>query len=115
LAEQLGHRRRDAGTAVPQVIVTRNAVRGIQRCQTFLAAKAPDAARRAGQTIDRYLVSLASHPDIGRPFSDGLDLRELLIPFGHSGYAAPYRHVPGKTAVYVLAFRHQKEAGYLLP
>ena len=60
MAEQLGHRRRDAGTAVPQVIVTRNAVRGIQRRQAFLAAKAPDAA-------------------------------------------------------YVLAFRHQKEAGYLLP
>jgi hypothetical protein len=40
------------------------------------------------------------------------ELRELVIPFGGSGYVALYRHEPADDAVYVLAFRHQKEAGF---
>jgi hypothetical protein len=40
------------------------------------------------------------------------ELRELVIAFGDSGYVALYRHEPTADAVYVLAFRHQKEAGY---
>lgn len=51
-------------------------------------------------------------PDIGRPITDPPELRELLIEFGDSGYVALYRHEPADDAVYVLAFRHQKEAGY---
>lgn len=51
-------------------------------------------------------------PAMGRPFSDMPELRELPIPFGDSGYVALYRYVPGDDAVYLLAFRHQKEAGY---
>ncbi len=37
---------------------------------------------------------------------------ELLIEFGDSGYVALYRFEPKDDAVFVLAFRHQKEAGY---
>ncbi len=50
--------------------------------------------------------------NIGRPLPDQPDLRELVIPFGDSGYVALYRHQPAADAVYLLAFRHQKEAGY---
>jgi ParE toxin of type II toxin-antitoxin system, parDE len=39
-------------------------------------------------------------------------LRELVIAFGNFGYVALYRHELAQDAVYVLAFRHQKEAGY---
>jgi hypothetical protein len=39
-------------------------------------------------------------------------LRELVIGFGDSGLVALYHHDPAADAVYVLAFRHQKEAGY---
>lgn len=39
-------------------------------------------------------------------------MRELLIPFGKSGYVALYRHEPDKDVVHILAFRHQREAGY---
>ena len=41
-----------------------------------------------------------------------IELRELVIAFGDSGYVALYRYVATEEAVYVLAFRHQKEAGY---
>jgi hypothetical protein len=40
------------------------------------------------------------------------ELRELVIAFGNSGYVTLYRHEPADDAVYVLAFRHQKEAGF---
>jgi len=77
-----------------------------------LAAKAPQAAKRAAQAIERQFLLLETMPDSGRPFADLPELRELLISFGDSGYVALYRHEPAEDAVYVLAFRHQKEAGY---
>jgi plasmid stabilization system protein ParE len=98
---------------VPRVIVTEGAGRGLDRCRRFLIEKSRPAARRAGQAIKRQLALLETHPDIGRPFPELSDLRELVISFGDSGYVALYRHEPADDAVYVLAFRHQKEAGYL--
>jgi plasmid stabilization system protein ParE len=97
---------------VPHVIVTAGAAEGLERCRQFLATKAPEAARRAGQAIERQLRLLQTAPDIGRPFPDMPELRELVIAFGDSGYVALYRHEPTVDTVYVLAFRHQKEAGY---
>jgi hypothetical protein len=52
------------------------------------------------------------HPAIGRPLPDSPELRELIIPFGDTGYVALYRHEQADDTVYVLAFRHQREAGY---
>ncbi len=49
---------------------------------------------------------------MGRPLPEHPELRELIIGFGESGYGALYRYEPDADAVYVLAFRHQKEAGY---
>lgn len=97
---------------MPQVIVTEGAADGLERCRQFLAAKTPDAAMRAGQAIERQFLLLETAPDIGRPLPDMPELRELVITFGDSGYVALYRHEPADDAVYVLAFRHQKEAGY---
>ena len=97
---------------MPQVIVTEGASQCLERCRRFLASKAPEAARRAGQAIERQVLLLESTPDIGRPSAEMPELRELVIAFGDSGYVALYRHEPVDDAVYVLAFRHQKEAGY---
>lgn len=82
------------------------------RCRRFLAAKTPEAARRAGQIIERQFLLLEKTPDMGRPLPELPELRELVITFGDSGYAALYHHEPADDRVYVLAFRHQKEAGY---
>jgi len=97
---------------VPQIVVTEGAALGLERCRRFLAAKSPEAARRAAQAIERQFLLLESAPDSGRPFPEVPELRELVIPFGDSGYVALYRHEPADNAAYVLAFRHQKEAGY---
>jgi plasmid stabilization system protein ParE len=97
---------------LPRLIVTEDAAQGLERCRQFLATKNPQAARRAGQAIQRQFLLLETTPGIGRPLPDVPELRELLISFGDSGYVALYRHVAVTDAVYVLAFRHQKEAGY---
>ena len=97
---------------MPQVIVTEGASEGLERCRQFLVAKVPEAARRAGQAIEKHLLLLESAPDICRPFPETPEMRELVIAFGDSGYVLLYRHEPADDTVYVLAPRHQKEAGY---
>lgn len=67
---------------------------------------------RAAQAIERQLSLLESTPDIGRPHPESPELRELIIPFGDSGYIALYRYEKPSDAVYVLAVRHKKDAGY---
>lgn len=86
-------------------------MQGLERCRQFLAARNLQAARRAGQAIEQRLL-LETRPDIGRPCPDLPELRELVIAFGDSGFVALYRREPSDDAVYVLAFRHRKEAGY---
>ena len=97
---------------MPQVIVTEGAAVGLERCRRFLAVKAPEAARRAGLAIQQQFLLLETAPEMGRPFPEMPELREFVIAFGDSGYVALYRHEAIDDAVYVLAFRHQKEAGY---
>ena len=96
---------------MPQVIVTEGPAEGLERCRRFLAAKAPEVAKRAGQVIERQFLMLETAP-IGRPFPEVPELREMVIAFGDSGYVALYRHELAADAVYILAFRHQKEVGY---
>ena len=97
---------------MPRVIVTEGAAKGLERCRQFLAASPPEAARRASQAIEQQFRLLETAPDAGRPLPELPELRELVIHFGDSGYVALYRHEPADDAVYVLTFRHQKEAGY---
>lgn len=92
--------------------MTENAAQGLTRCRRFLEAKAPEAAQRAAQAIIEQFSRLETAPDVGRPLFDVPELRELVISFGDAGYVALYRHEPRDDAVYVLAFRHQREVGF---
>ena len=96
---------------MPRVIITEGAARGLERCRLFLTEKSPQATVRAGQTIECQLALLETEPEVGRPFDDLPEFRELIIPFGDSGYVALYHHEVSSGSVYILAFRHQKEAG----
>lgn len=97
---------------MPRVIITQNASQGIARCRGFIGAINPAAARRAGVAIEKQLLLLEANAELGRPFLEMLEFRELLVGFGDSGYVLLYRFEPQEDVVYVLAFRHQKEAGY---
>ena len=97
---------------MPRLIVTEGATRGLERCRQFLNEKNPLAMARAAQVIEQHFSLLESDPEIGRPLYNLPELRELIIPFGDSGYLALYRFEENNNAVYILAFRHQKEAQY---
>ena len=97
---------------MPRVVVTAGAIRGLKRCRQFLLKKDGRAAARTGALIEQQFLLLESTPEISRPIEEQPDLRELVIGFGEAGYVALYRYVPDEAAVFVLAFRHQKEAGY---
>jgi len=84
----------------------------LERCRHFLAEKNPQAMMRAAQAIERQFALLGTEPEIGRPLDDPPELRELIIPFGDSGYVVLYHHEVKSDSVYVLAVRHQKDAGY---
>lgn len=97
---------------MPRIIITEGAAQGLERCRLFLAEKNPLAAARAARAITQRFERLETEPEIGKPWEDLPELRELLIPFGDSGFVALYRYEPDDNTLYVLAFRHQKEAGY---
>lgn len=75
----------------------------------LLAHEAADAASRIHDLI-RAIDVLERNPLIGRAVRT--DLRELVIGRGVRGYVALYRYVEELDAVFVLAIRSQKEAGY---
>lgn len=87
------------------------ALLGFQRAYRFLAEKDRDAAQSLAGTIRKHAAILKKSPNAGRPAEDlDPEHRELLIPFGVSGYVLVYEiHAE---IILVLAVRHQKEAGY---
>ena len=80
-----------------------------------MVGKAARAFVRAGAVIRQHLMMLGTIPEIGRPYPDLPEMRELVTSFGDSGYVALYRYAPGEDTVYVMTFRHQKGNGYWTP
>jgi plasmid stabilization system protein ParE len=100
---------------VSHVIITETAGEGLERCRRFLEEKNPRAAKRAAEVIEKQFELLETAPDIGRPLPENPEVRELVISFGDSGYIALYQYNPNASdTAYILAFRHQREAGYFL-
>ena len=97
---------------MPRVIITPGAASGLNRCRLFLAQKSPLAARRAADAIKKAFAWLADFPEMGRPYPQEPGWREPLIAFGDSGYVALYHYDANEDTVFILAFRHQREAGY---
>jgi toxin ParE1/3/4 len=83
---------------------------GIRNAYLFHADKDEGAAAKAVDTIRKGANVLKQFPQAGRPADDlEPEHRELLIPFGGPGYAIFYEVM--EDAVYLLAVKHQKEAG----
>jgi toxin ParE1/3/4 len=71
-----------------------------------------DASTRINEIVQAIEV-LAHNPLIGRPVSNGK--RELVIGRTSQGYVALYQYVDELDAVFVLAVRSQREAGFTRP
>jgi plasmid stabilization system protein ParE len=80
----------------------------LERCTTV---EDLDVAERALGAIESAIGSLAHSPFIYRKAGDSPFLRELLIPFGQSGYVALFE-IESAATVTILAMRHQLEDDY---
>jgi plasmid stabilization system protein ParE len=86
------------------------------RLYDFLLERASTAedlelAERAVNAITTAVDSLGRSPFIYRKAGQSPFLRELLIPFGHSGYVALFE-IEDAATVTILAVRHQLEDDY---
>ena len=95
-----------------QVIYSPQAIEQLERLVEFLREEDPSAAASAKQAIVSGIDVLGEHPLVGRHVAG--DIREILISFGRTGYAALYRFIPAQSIVRVLGFRHQQELHYPL-
>ena len=90
---------------------TGNASTGLERAYLFLAEKSEESAVGAIKAIREKVLLLEKFPNAGRPADDTEpEYRELFVPFGRAGYVLAYE-VLGNS-VYILALKHQREAGY---
>lgn len=97
---------------MPHLILTPVAIADTERLRLFLRQKNPAAAQRATGAIRNAIRSLTLYPEAHRVRVDNLKLRELVIPFGDSGYIALYEYDQSEDCVYVLAIKHQLENGF---
>lgn len=98
------------------VRLTREALEDLQRLEAFLLDAALkygdwDLPDRAMQAIRREFRILESNPFTCRIAFDNRLERELVIPFGASGYVALF-HIVSEREVVVSAIRHQREDDY---
>ena len=94
--------------------MTRAARADLLRLVAFFAAKAPSTAKSAAGVLSSAFRSLAHLPFASRVATGARHdptLRELVVPFGGTGYLLLFRVTDGQT-VSVLAVRHQREDDY---
>lgn len=82
----------------------------LERILDHLAAHDVDDAPERIREIIQAISVLEQNPLIGRPVDE--DRRELVIGRRSHGYVALYRYAAEIDTVFVLALRHQREAGY---
>ncbi len=90
------------------------ALEDLERLYDFLLTHDLAVAERAVQILTQAWKLLEQFPFTCRKAAQGRHgplLRELVIPFGASGYVALFRIDNAKT-VTVLAVRHQRESDY---
>lgn len=96
---------------MPQIIWTEEALADLERIYQFLLPKDPEAALDALTTIDNATEILQKFPKSGRlTLNREPQIWELIVKWGSAGYVLLYNI--DKNHVYILACKHQKEAGY---
>lgn len=93
------------------ILWTTNALTNLEQIYSFLSEKSELAAISAIKSIREKALLLEKFPYAGRPAEDlEPEQRELLIPFGESGYVMLYKAIDSR--IYILAIRHQREIHY---
>ena len=94
---------------MPRIIITRTAQRDLERLRQSLQKKNPDASRRAAKAVKESIARISEQPEAHRPVLDMMFHREVIIPFGNTGYIARYYFKPGIEDIIVLRVKHQRE------
>ncbi|MDL2407727.1 type II toxin-antitoxin system RelE/ParE family toxin [Rhizobium calliandrae] len=91
---------------------TTAAFEDFDRRYDYLIAKDVELAERAPEAVQKAIELLGDFPFTCRKvLADNSFLRELVIPFGSSGYVALFE-IENDTTVTVLAVRHQRAEDY---
>ncbi|MFT4181658.1 MAG: type II toxin-antitoxin system RelE/ParE family toxin [Rhizobium sp.] len=91
---------------------SQDALEDLERLYDYLLSRDIELAERAYQAIAKATEFLESFPfSCRKASSDNAFLRELVIPFGSSGYVALFEIEDSET-VTILAIRHQREEDY---
>lgn len=93
------------------VVYSARSLAHLERAFQFLREENPQAALDAVAAIQTAVDALAMHPLLGRRVR--VDVRELVISYGRTGYLALYRFVVARDEVRILAIRHQRELGFV--
>lgn len=101
-----------------RVRLTREAAADLERLYDFVLQRELQLyggdlalAGRALDAIRKGFATLQTSPFTCRKAGQGPFLRELIIPFGRSGYVALFE-IESSTNVVVIAVRHQLEEDY---
>jgi len=96
-----------------KVRYTLDAKEDLKRLFTFLAERDYPSAVQARKTIAASMQILQQFPFTCRKAdnADNYFLRELLIPFGNTGYVALFE-IEDEQTVTILSVRHQREEDY---
>jgi toxin ParE1/3/4 len=71
------------------ILLSPDALVDIERIQTFLDERNPDAAQRALAAIWTVIGRLQEFPSLGQQTNDP-EIRQIVVKFGSSGYVVRY-------------------------
>lgn len=95
-----------------RVRYTRAARDDLLRLYAFLLGRDPQAAIQAREAIGKSVLVLQEFPfSCRKVVPNNPFLREMVIPFGASGYVALFE-IENDESVTILAMRHQREEDY---
>jgi plasmid stabilization system protein ParE len=100
-----------------KVKLTANVLTKLEQIEFYYVGQGEVVAKRAISTIFAALNRVSNHPLSGRPqqslaHPNYPDLREVVIPFGATGFVALYRIDAETDSIVVLALKHQREEKY---
>lgn len=95
-----------------KIVFSRPALAKLKYIKNFYSARDPKIGNRAVDVIEASFLSLLHSPEIGRPFEGSFLRRELIIPFGKSGFISLYEIDQEADRIVIVALRHQREEGF---
>ncbi len=96
-----------------KIVFSKSALSKLSHIRNFYTQRDPKIGDRAVDTIEAAFLVFLTHPEIGRPYEGSVLRRELIIPFGSSGFISLYEIDRLEDRIVIIALLHQKEDGFM--